>query len=271
MTTRPFRTIEQSDPRFERDNLRLMTVKSRNLRGRGDIAVYAPMDCPADVPVVILLHGVYGSAWSWPLSAGVHLQADDAIRKGTLSPMILAMPSDGLWGDGSGYVPHVTRNFERWIAEDVPAAVRELLPHRITEKSPFFIAGLSMGGYGAIRLGAKYPDIFAGFSGLSSITVFDDLARFVEEPLTAAYQPPSHERDLIQLLRTNRHTLRPFRFDCGYGDILIDANRELHRQLLESGIPHGFFEYEGAHEWNYWEQQIMFTLRFFNSIANNLI
>ena len=270
MKTNYFRTIEYSNPRFERDNLRFMAVKSSSLHGRGDIGVYVPTDCPADIPVVILLHGVYGSAWSWPLSAGVHLQAETATRQGFLSPMVLAMPSDGLWGDGSGYVPHATRDFERWITEDVPAAVRQLLPAQVSEKSPFFIAGLSMGGYGALRLGAKYPNIFAGFSGLSSITVFDDLSRFVEEPLTA-YQPLPDERDLIQLLRTNRDSLRPFRFDCGRDDPLIKANRELHRQLHEMRIPHDFFEYEGTHDWNYWEKQIMLTLQFFDKIGDNLI
>src|SRR3546814_291770 len=219
-------------------------------------------DCPADVPVAVLLHGVYGSAWSWALSSGVHVQAEAAIRRGELSPMVLAMPSDGLWGDGSGYVPHATQDFERWMTEDVPGAIRQLLPAHVSDTSPFFIAGLSMGGYGAMRLGAKYPGIFAGFSGLSSITVLDDLALFVEEPLTA-YQPLPHERDLIQLLRANRNTLRPFRFDCGRDDLLIAANRELHRQLLELQIPHDFFEYDGAHERNYWEQQIMHTLHFF--------
>src|SRR3546814_17506690 len=104
MATHIFRTLEQSDPRFERDNRRFMTVKSSSRRGRGDIVVYVPPDCPADVPVAVLLHGVYGSAWSWALSSGVHVQAEAAIRRGELSPMVLAMPSDGLWGDGSGYV-----------------------------------------------------------------------------------------------------------------------------------------------------------------------
>ncbi len=268
MTRTTFRTLELSNPRFERDQLRFITVKSGSLRGRGDIVVYVPTDCPADAPVVLLLHGVYGSAWSWALSSGVHQQVDDAIRQGKLPPMLLAMPSDGLWGDGSGYVPHALQNFEQWVAQEVPDVMRQVFPAHVSEKSPFFIAGLSMGGYGAIRLGAKYPDVFAGFSGLSSITVLDDLALFVVEPL-AAYQPLPDERDLIQLICKYRDRLRPFRFDCGCDDPLIEANRTLHGQLLEREIPHSFFEYEGAHEWGYWERQIMPTLQFFSGILPN--
>src|ERR1700761_4160305 len=98
-----FRTIEVSDPQFENDNLRLMTVKSANLKGRGDVCVYVPAETKAThtLPIVLLLHGVYGSAWSWPLRTGVHLLADKMIKAGELPPMIIAMPSDGLWGDGS--------------------------------------------------------------------------------------------------------------------------------------------------------------------------
>jgi len=268
MNNSSFRTLELSNPLFERDQLRFVTVKSNNLHGRGDIVVYVPTDCPANVPVVLLLHGVYGSAWSWALSSGVHLQAESAIQQRQLPPMILVMPSDGLWGDGSGYVPHASLDFERWIVDDVQGVVRQLFSAYVSEKSPFFIAGLSMGGYGAMRIGIKYPDVFSGFSGLSSITVLDDLALFVEETLTA-YRPLPGERDLIQLIDKYGEGLRPFRFDCGQGDLLIAANREFHRQLLDRRIPHQFFEYEGAHEWGYWERQIMSTLQYFGHIAFN--
>ena len=62
-----FRTIEISDPQFESGDLRFITVKSQHLKGRGDICVFVPpMELPdQSVPVIILLHGVYGSAWSW--------------------------------------------------------------------------------------------------------------------------------------------------------------------------------------------------------------
>ena len=68
-----FRTTEISDPKFESDNLRFITVKSKNLKGRGDICVFVPpMQNVENLPLVILLHGVYGSAWVWSKKAGVH-------------------------------------------------------------------------------------------------------------------------------------------------------------------------------------------------------
>src|SRR5438309_1404608 len=113
-----FRTFEISSPRFEANNLRFITVKTPSLKGRGDICVYTPPQLTKSdiVPVVILLHGVYGSAWSWPFSAGVHLAVNELIKQDQLPPMILAMPSDGMWGDGSAYLAHNTYDFEKWIA-----------------------------------------------------------------------------------------------------------------------------------------------------------
>ncbi len=93
---------------------------------------------------------------------------------------MLIMPSDGLFQDGSGYLTHQTADYEKWIVEDVPLLIRESY-REVTNDSPFFIAGLSMGGYGALRLGAKYPKVFKAFSGLSSIMNFDELGQFVED------------------------------------------------------------------------------------------
>ena len=56
-----FRTIEISDLQFECNNLRFITVKTANLKGRGDICVFVPPgNDSARIPLVILLHGVYG-------------------------------------------------------------------------------------------------------------------------------------------------------------------------------------------------------------------
>src|SRR5436190_2167419 len=102
-----FFTTEISDPQFERDNLRHITVRTKNLYGRGDMTVYVPpVDDLQDVPIVILLHGVYGSSWCWPLKAGVHFITDRLIKEKVIKPVILVMPSDGLYRDGSAFLPH---------------------------------------------------------------------------------------------------------------------------------------------------------------------
>jgi putative tributyrin esterase len=253
-----FRTIQFSDPRFEHEGLRYVTVKTPNLRGRGDITFWSPegVSDAEPLPLVILLHGVYGSHWAWSLRGGVHRTANRLIRAGQLPPLRLAMPSDGLWGDGSGYLPHNGHHFDNWIVDDVPTAC----PGAVSD---LFVAGLSMGGYGALRLGAMYPDRFRAVSGLSSITKLEQMAAFVEEPLTDYRQPDSAEESVLELMLRNRDQLPPIRFDCGTEDALLGANRTLHTGLTDAGIPHDYAEFSGGHEWPYWETHIEDTLLFF--------
>ena len=258
-----FRTVKISDPRFEQSGLRYMTLKSKYLKGRGNICIYVPKTDRTDLPVVTLLHGVYGSSNSWARGAGAHLTAQRMIESGEIKPVILAMPSDGLWGDGSAYLPHNNYNFEKWISSDVIDAIRLHIP-QAKDSSVNFLAGLSMGGYGALRLGAKYADTYKAFSGLSAITSLEQMALFVEEELSNYKQNDRSEEDVFQLIKSNRENIGVFRFDCGSDDILIEHNRKLHNELTDARIQHIYKENDGAHEWCYWERHLSDTLLFFN-------
>ncbi|MDB5122787.1 MAG: xynZ 2 [Mucilaginibacter sp.] len=259
-----FKTLEISNPAYESDNLRFVTVKTPNLKGRGDIIVYVPPGTrPVDtLPVVILLHGVYGSAWSWALCGGVHLQVNELIAQGELPPMILAMPSDGLWGDGSGFLQLGNRNFERWIAEDVPDALFECI-NGAQRESPLFMSGLSMGGFGALRIGAKYGTKFKAISGHSSITSLPQIKYFTDDPLNDYAQNSPVDEDVFETFMHYRDSLPLVRFDCGVNDLLIKYNRILHTKLAAEGIPHIYEEHPGGHEWPYWARHIIDSLKFF--------
>jgi putative tributyrin esterase len=261
-----FRTIEVADPRFVHDGLLPVTFKSGVLGGRADVSLFVPpgLDGTTNLPLVLLLHGVYGSHWAWALKGGAHRTAAKLVGDGTIPPMVLAMPSDGLWGDGTGYVRHAPgADFDRYVVDEVPACVAEVLPEKVGPQSPLFISGLSMGGFGALRLGAKYADRFRGVSGHSSITHFSQMAKFVEEPLSRYGPPPTEEQSVLHWMETNREQLPPIRFDCGTEDLLIEENRQLHRDLDARGIAHAYQEFAGGHEWPYWELHLADSLRFF--------
>ncbi|MBX3254418.1 MAG: hypothetical protein KF862_09780 [Chitinophagaceae bacterium] len=262
-----FRTIEISNPLFEQQHLRFLTVKANSLKGRGDICIFVPPGTTGlqHIPVCLLLHGVYGSAWSWAFNAGVHRKTQQMIENGEIAPVLIAMPSDGLWGDGSAYLPHHSLDFEKWIAADVPEVLITSFP-QVSEQSPFFIAGLSMGGFGALRIGAKYHQRFKGMAGHSSITELSQMPLFVEESLDGYSQPVKADESVLDTILKYRTQLPPFRFDCGSSDLLINENRLLHRQMEAHNIPHIYEEFEGGHEWPYWEKHVEDTLRFFNTL-----
>jgi S-formylglutathione hydrolase FrmB len=259
----PFRTFEISDPRFEKDGVRLVTLKSPALGQRCDISIHTPSgtsDTP-NLPIVILLHGVYGSHWAWTLKGGAHITNERLHTLGEIPPMALIMPSDGLWGDGSGYLPHRSQDFERWIAEEVPAAARYAIPG-CSEDSPLFIAGLSMGGFGALRIAAKYPRKFTAASGHSSVSHFDQMRDFVEEH-PSSFTALEEDRSVLDQILRHAAQMPPFRFDCGTEDHLIEANRSLHTSLDAQKIPHIYAEFPGGHTWEYWEAHLADSLRFF--------
>ncbi len=242
-----------------------ITVKSNALKKRADITVFKPKGYIEYAGVVILLHGVYGSHWAWSVKGNVHETTQQLVDSEAIKPMILVMPSDGLFGDGSGYLPHKTENYEAWIVEDVFQVIKEQIPE-VNENTPIFISGLSMGGYGALRLGAKYPEKFKAFSGLSTITAFDQMKIFVAD-FEDLKEKVLIKDSVIDWLTANKYKLPPFRFDCGAEDILIEYNRKLHQELTKKNIAHTYTEYAGAHTWEYWAEHIKDTLLFFNQFC----
>ena len=258
----PFRTVELSDPRYEHEGLRFVTVKSPALGRRADCTVWSePTETGEIDTLLILLHGVYGSAWSWPLKAGVHRTASLMLDHGEIGSLAIAMPSDGLVGDGSAYLAYAGMDVEKWIVDEVPALARMAVP-TLRRDAHIAIAGLSMGGYGALRLGAKYAQRFSSISAHSAITEIGEMSSFVEEPLerftTAA---PVEELSALHWLLKAREHLPRLRFDCGIADPLNAGNRALHQSLDAAHVPHVYEEFPGGHAWSYWEEHVSATLR----------
>ncbi|NUS38467.1 MAG: zinc-binding dehydrogenase, partial [Lysobacter sp.] len=261
-----FRTIERSDPAIAADGLEFLTAKSRALGRRADVALFVPPQARGvtDLPIAMLLHGVYGSHWAWALKGDAHRTLARLVDAGALPPVALLMPSDGLWGDGSGYVPHARQDAERWIVEEVPALARATVPG-CTVRSPLLVAGLSMGGFGALRLAGKHPQRFAAAAAHSAVTDAAALDTLIEES-RANWSATPADRSVLAALTGAATPLPPLRFDCGRDDPWLDANRALHAALREAGIAHVYAERDGGHDWAYWRAALEDTLRFFGTV-----
>jgi putative tributyrin esterase len=257
-----FPNAQLSRPIPGNETLRFLNFRGDALGSRGDVLIFTPpgIDASSKLPLLLLLHGVYGCEWNWWLNGEIDTIATEMLRNGTTIPMMIAMPSDGLWGDGSGYVPHAHANYEKWIVDDVPRCLRELFPQLHPEK--LLLAGLSMGGYGALRLGMKYPSQVQGISAHSSITKVSQLSKFIPFPAEAFKYAGDLDTDLLHWAEVNHNRIPPIRFDCGTDDPLIEANRELHTALTQLHIAHIYEEFPGAHDWPYWIRHVRDTLAF---------
>jgi len=243
-------------PSLEADSLHFVSRESPSLGGPGDITLFIPPAEGGPMPLVILLNGVYGSHRAWTEHGEAHRTALRLIGEGRIRPMVMAMPADGLWSLGAGFARHVDGAYEHWIMEDVIDAARDLVPGLGPE---VFLAGLSIGGYGALRLGAKYGGLVRGISAHSPITRLHDMARFVPEPNSYLGDEPF----VGVWIARHRATLPPLRFDCGTQDPLLDASRRLHDELVRQNVVHLYQEYPGAHDWTYWKTHLADTLLFF--------
>lgn len=256
-----YTSLKVVDGQRQRESLRVLSFESPALGGRGDVTVYVPPGAHHDLPLVMLLHGVYGNHWAWANNGGAHRTAARLIERGLMRPMVLAMPADGVWG-GAGtdrHARHRAGDYETWIMDEVLSSVAEVLPE-LDYDPPLFLAGLSMGGYGALRMGAKYGRRILGISAHSAMTHLAEGGRFEDDPQTGL-QTDRHS--VGWWLVRHRATLAPLRFDCGTEDPLIVANRRLHADLTAHGVAHRYEEFPGYHSWDYWALHLPDTLLFF--------
>jgi len=144
------------------------TIQSAALGRPLAVAIYRPDDPPprSGWPVLYLLHGLNGSYRDWPSQGGIQETLDQLIAARRIRPMVVVMPDAG----NSWYVDSAAiggpGNFETAILDDLPRAIEQDLPVR-RQRGGRAIAGLSMGGFGALRLAFKWPDRYCAVASLS--------------------------------------------------------------------------------------------------------
>lgn len=224
----------------------------------------------ARFPVLYLLHGLTGHYTDWLARTRL---ADYAAKY----QLIIVTPegNNGWYTDSAG-VPG--DRYESYV-------VRELIPdverryRAITSRDGRAVAGLSMGGYGALKFGVKYPEQFtfaasmSGAVGAASWRTEEDLppVGLLRQSLRQTFGPPDGEvkraNDLFRLVREMppaRARQMPFLYlDCGTEDQLrlLAPNRALAELLVEKKIAHEFRQLPGDHNWAYWGGQVQEVLR----------
>lgn len=211
------------------------------------------------VPVLYLLHGHGGEEGDWFTYSRVAALAN--------RHNIAVVTPDGA---NSWYINGGSGRWRDYIADDLVRDVEKRWPVKTTREGRA-VAGLSMGGYGAMNLALQRPEVFslaASMSGALDITrannVFEG-GRRVDEELRAAFGPPEsavrRENDIYRLAAEADASMVPHLYiDCGLDDPWMGVNREFKQVLTDRGIPHDFHELAGNHNWRYWDRQIEVVL-----------
>lgn len=209
-----------------------------------------------------LLHGLFGNYTDWVRNSNISRYAE-------AKDLAVVMPS----GDNSFYVDGMLPNsrYGNFIGRELVEVTRKMFP--LSEKrEDTFIAGFSMGGFGAIRNGFCYADTFGYIAGLSSaLNIFElplgmpgrclmnEDAVFGDIP--AASVTDKNPRVAVAHLKAamgNDATLAlpQVYMSVGSEDALIEPNRRFRDFLLSEGIEPTYEEAPGKHNWDFWDSQI---------------
>ncbi len=205
-------------------------------------------------PVLYLLHGIYGKFTDWDTQSHLRHYAQNL-------DLIVVMPDAGdSWYVKSASAPQ--DRFEDYIVKDVIQEVDGNYRTTAARESRA-IAGVSMGGYGALNLTLKHPDLFVFAGSISgAINAPSDLGPrqpdFQANLLRVfglAGSATRAENDIFVLLKHADVARLPYIYlACGESDPFFPLNRQFATQLLEEQARYEFHQAPGAHEWKFWDK-----------------
>ena len=195
-----------------------------------------------------LLHGLSANHSIWLRRTSIERYAEEY-------GICVIMP----FADKSFYtdMKHGSKYFT-YISEELPRIINEMF--KVSDKrEDRFIAGLSMGGYGALKIGMRRCDKFCAAAGLSSCAdidadklLFEDVAKciFGEDMIVP------EEEDLFKIAeKCNNNPNKP-RIYMGVGteDFLYESNIKLKKKFEELDFDYTYRESKGIHSWEFWDE-----------------
>ncbi len=210
------------------------------------------------LPVVLLLHGGGGDFRDWSNYSD--------LSRFIKANFVLVMPE----GDYSYYVNAVERpadRYENYIVEDLLRDAQARFPIA-TNRENRAIIGVSMGGFGAIKIALGHPELFA-FAGALSPAIDMPRRQFSLRRIQQSWEMRSifgpwgsearRRDDPFLLARDVAPASAPYLFlSCGADESLLAPNRQFAEVLAEQRLPHEFYIVPGGHEWTQWNKELPF-------------
>lgn len=254
-------------------------MKSEKMQKMVKAAVVTPQSYTANqsaYPVLYLLHGGTGSFRDWlnsvPDKQLLHKLADQY--------NIIIVTPDG--GPTSYYFDSPidkTSQYETFISKELIGQI-DASYRTIKDKKGRIIAGLSMGGHGAMYIATRHPELYSAVGSMSGVMdintatwkVPDEFAKSRAENFVKLLGPakegavPYPGHTIIDMSDELKASGLAIIFDCGVDDFLIETNRHLHQLLVDNKTPHDYIERPGMHNWEYWENALYYQMLFFHKV-----
>ncbi len=235
-----------------------ITRKSGFLRKETQLRILVPNGVAKEpMKVLYLLHGLSDDSSCWTRFTGLEL----FVRE---EEVVIVMPDGGrsFYNDtpyDENYFQYLTKELPKWIQFMFPVS---------SNREDTFIAGMSMGGYGALKAALTYPEQYGGVAAISSVC---DVRRHYDDaslPVKAAFgdTPDWAALDLFELAKNaesaeNKPKIYHW---CGTSDFLYQDNKKFQAYMEHLNFDYSFFESDGDHMWKYWNEQVANVLSFFD-------
>lgn len=212
--------------------------------------------------VLYLLHGYSGDETDWMRFTNIELYS----KKYNLA-VIMPSVRNSFYQD-----MEIGDAFYTFISKELPETMEQMFPIR-SDKEGKFVAGMSMGGYGAMHLALRNPYQFkktAALSGAVDVEMMKPLWASGDSPLEHVGMEPKlyfkmfgendvtgSDSDLKVLVDKNIDVLPDIYLACGTEDFLFEANQSFHAHLELRNVEHFYEETpDYAHTWDYWDLKI---------------
>ena len=204
-----------------------------------------------------LLHGLSGDHTNWLRKTSIERYANEY-------GIAVVMPDVGRsWYTDTAY----GEKYFTFVAEELPAVCRSYFKGMSDKREDNYIAGLSMGGYGALKLGLNSSDTFSKVVSLSGGLDVDALVQermlsngeYWENVFGPADKIAGSENDLFasaERLKASGKALPDVYMWCGTEDFLYDQNVRMRDHLNNLGYNLTYTECPGDHQWKYWDEHI---------------
>jgi len=240
---------------------------SESLRISASMNVILPQSCTGQIgmggstseeppAVLYLLHGLSDDHSIWLRRTSIERYVADY-------PLAVVMPAV----NRSFYTDIADAAYWTFISEELPQLVHSFF-NVSNDLKKTFVAGLSMGGYGAFKLGLTHPDRYAAVASLSgSLDIATSFAKrtemcVFEDVFGPADQVPGSKNDLLALTKNFPISGKTkFYQCCGTGDFLYQENLTFKTCAKQAGLDLTYEEHaDETHNWAYWDRQIQRVL-----------
>ena len=243
-----------------------MNVYSKELKKSVGVNILIPEKClNASTPykTLWLLHGLSDDHTAWMRYSSIERYAD------AWGIAVIMPNASRSWYTNTAY----GANYFNFITNELPQLCRGLFRGMSSVREDNIVAGLSMGGYGALKLALTCPERYGAcisLSGSFDITRrgreynLDEWRSIFGYEIESALDLAGSEHDLFALVEKNKNEKKPFPklyMWCGVEDGFININRIFDEHLTRLEVPHVFEESEGNHTWKWWDLHIQNGMR----------